>query len=213
MNLGPTADPGIVRLTRSALSRKMPGAGFKGKGLIFRSAPIDGVARRVAFGEATHQSDGLLRIEPSVGIIHEPLEEILADLTGNSSNLWGAVTLLTNIGYLEDAGHFRSFAIASPEVVEKVCGEAVGLSVELGEKFWRQYGSLEAILRGFQRRPPLGPTSSTDLRFPIALVLAGQTERSCEIVARRRNEVGEAVGPWFDSFRRFTGRFLNRYCS
>jgi hypothetical protein len=182
--------------------------GFQGAAadsIFLHAGSTEDTWQRVAFAMTTHALDGVLRLQPIVGVIWEPLELIVARLTDRTYNRLQVITLRTNVGYLRAAGGFLEYPIPAVPDTEQLVEKVVLETLQLGDTFWNKFHRFEEI-RAALRDYSLTSRMDADLREPCALILDGNVEDAKALVRTRLAEIGDKKGPWFDLYRGFAGR-------
>jgi hypothetical protein len=154
--------------------------------------------------------DGTVEVDPSSGVRHEPLERLLAELTGQKHHGYLPATIGSAIGYITPAKRFLIFTpfTTSGDPAPDV-QHIVETITRYGFRWMEENQSLDALLHGMVDFKYIGRDGAR-FRVPLIYYLKGEFEATGRSLEEGLAEVGETPGPVSDQFRRFAKALLNR---
>jgi hypothetical protein len=178
--------------------------------LVFTSSLAPSVLGWVGLNTASkHLPSGVVAVNPVVGVRHQALEGLLAQLLGEPAHRYLPPTISTPLGYLMPERTFMSWPIDTrPGSIAGIheLGTAIA---ESGLPFMVRAGNLEGLRRLLDEG--YGPAHQTALRLPLARLLSGDEEGALATAHRYLDGLGDRTDPAAAAYRRFAdslGRYL-----
>lgn len=139
-----------------------------------------------------------------VGIRHQEIERIVADLDGDAFHPYMPPSVVRWVTYLNPKAittFWNVNAANADEIAREACEE-----VRLYGLPFMQYGStLPGLIEYLGKL--YGHEDRMDKVLPVALVLNGEPEIGLATVSARLLKLGDSVTPWAQEFRLFAQRF------
>jgi hypothetical protein len=153
-----------------------------------------------------HRPIGIVEVNPIVGIRHQPVERMVAELLGSPFHAYQPPTVNRPLGYLLPANKYLSWNV---DTNDPVSAEQVGQLVETlrdyGLPFMRDNSSLHAICTLLEER--VGFEHQIAFRRPVAWLLAGDRVRARRALDETIGGLGSRDDPAAEQLRQF-GRAL-----
>lgn len=176
---------------------------------IFSLAVSENVLGLLGLNTAGGRGQGVLEINPVVGVRNQRVEKLVAELLGETFDEVNPFSAGANIGYLSPKSKYWPFLFNEGTPTEGIVGELVEAIQMWGLPFIRSNVSLEALLATMStNRFAIRPQAI--YRIPAALYLLG---RSAEAVASLQDELvklGAATDPGAKRFQRFANNLMER---
>jgi hypothetical protein len=154
--------------------------------------------------------DSSVKIDPSVGVRHNGVEDLLVKLTGDNFGKYLPATIGCALGYLTPQNTFLIFDAFRPDE-DPVPG------VQHIVKTMKQYGfgwmddnqTLDAMLQSMIDGK-CAVRQQSRLRIPVIQYLKGDFAAARASVEKGLAELGESSGPVSDQFRRFAAGLIDK---
>lgn len=181
-------------LIRSTLRGELDGIGFQErKEGVYTSALSVEALGWLGLNRATRRGDGVTAINPVVGIRHQPVEKLVAELKGRELHPYIPATVSIPLGYLTPHRYYREWLITSADAVEGVVQELVAAIARYGVPFIEANSTLAALVTTLEK-PNHGIGQNTAYRLPVAYALLGDAKRARESMAEylQRFAIGDS---------------------
>lgn len=147
-----------------------------------------------------HHPAGEIEINPVVGVRHQEVEQIVAELRGEKFHKYVPPTVSTSLGYLMPEHRYRAWNISAvgagippAKMLEEV--EAYALP------FMRRLTELSELCVELDRG--LGYEHQVAYRRPVAWMLLGDVARARHVLDDTLGKLGARADPAAEEFRRF----------
>lgn len=193
----------------AACRDRLGAVGFKKRGgEIFTIDIADGVLGWLGLNRATGRTDGLLEINPVVGVRHQAIERMLAELKGERFHAYIPPTISLHVGYLMPEKRYHPWLFDGSNVSEMA--DAMVSAVETyGSPFMSQHSSLDT-LAALMASGEVGIREQLAYRRPIAYHLLGDDERARSALMIACEEIGDRHDVAAERFRAFVAEFETR---
>ncbi|MFF4306864.1 hypothetical protein [Streptomyces sp. NPDC001601] len=153
---------------------------------------------------------GLLSaVNPVVGLRYDPLERLLADITGALSPT--AATIARSVGYLTPGNSFLQLQVAEPGGAERAADELHELVQSYGLPFARQHANTDALLTALRAGGNVPNPDRTRLLIPALHFLRGDTNETRSGLAQGLAHYGQNTSmPVVAEYRRFADALTTR---
>ena len=199
-------------LLRVAARRELAAIGFRErKDKIYTRELDDEAIGWLGLNQATHRDHGAVAINPVVGVRHQAVEKLVAELAGRTLQPFVPPTAAIPLGYLTPHRYYREWLIAGPDEVDRVILEIVEAVARYGIPFIEENRSLKQLLRTLQR-PNHGIAQNLAYTMPAGFALLGDHERARESVADSLARFGVGDGTPAKQMRMFAAA-LESYLS
>jgi hypothetical protein len=141
------AAKGLMALVCSEASRLLGDLEFKKRaGAIFTKPIADDMLGWLGLNHTTRRDDGRLEINPVIGVRHQSLERIVAELSGERVHPYIPPTAAIHLGYLMPQQRYTPWFIEGPQDVEGSARGMVDAITVYGMPFLEANSSLERLL-------------------------------------------------------------------
>ena len=131
----------------------------------------------VGLNRAVSRGDGLLEVNPVVGVRHQALERVVADLLGERFHDYIPPTVSVHLGYVMPEGRYRPWLFGGDVPVGDVAAEMVGAIVAYSLPFMDDHASLSAVVESMSDGRS-GIAEQLAFRRPVGYLLLGEPGRA-----------------------------------
>jgi hypothetical protein len=140
----------------------------------------------IGLNTATHRGDGLVGINPVMGLRDDEVEHLVTELTGHPS----IVTLTVSLGYLMPERRYIEWTFGAPK--QETADELLYCIRTYGCPAMESLASREAVIDAFKERQNRGPTSLyRQYSLPVAYLLHGDRDSALREI---RDELASMSG-------------------
>ena len=155
------------------------------------------------------RSDGLLEINPVVGVRHQAVERLVAELKGEKFHAYIPPTISLHVGYLMPEKRYHPWLFSESNVAETA--DALVSAVETyGVAFMKQHSVLDA-LAGLMASGEVGIREQLSYRLPIAYHLLGDDDRARGTLTSALEDLGERRDVAAERFHAFAAALETRF--
>jgi len=146
--------------------------GFKKRtGMIFTRSVAEGVLGWVGLNQATRrQAPGHVEVNPVIGIRHQQVERIVAQLRHKKFHPYIPPTVSRPLGYLMPEANYRTWVLGAVEATQAQSADLVGAILSYGQPFMESGSTLPGLCRLIE--DGVGFDFLLNYRRPVALALA-----------------------------------------
>jgi hypothetical protein len=166
------------------------------------TAPANSAGNRAT----RHRSLGDVEINPVVGVRHQKVEQIVAELRDEKFHPYQPPTVSTPLGYLMPEGRYRPWIVA-----DDAEGEAADLAAAVERyavPFMKATSGLAAMCQRLDER--MGFDDQLIYRQPVARLLSGDVDRASALVDGAETDLGDRGDAAAIEFRQFAAAFRRR---
>lgn len=198
----------LITAFGSAARDRMTGAGWRKRaGDIYTHDLGDGFHAWVGLNRTSKHHP--LKINPVVGLRYNPLEQLLADLTGTGSPT--SATIARPVGYLAPGNSFLQLQVADTADAERAAEELHELVQGYGLPFARQHASTDALLTALQAGGNVPNPDRTRILIPALHFLRGEVNETRSCLAHGFSHYGQDMGmPVVAEYDRFANALTTR---
>lgn len=201
---------GLVGEASEAWRTALVSAGFrKRSGDVFTRAVAADVLGWLGLNRAVSRGDGLLEVNPVVGVRHQALERVVAELLGERFQEYVPPTVSVHLGYVMPEGRYRPWLFGGDAPVGDVAGEMAGAIVTYGMPFMDERASLSAVVTSMADGRA-GIAEQLAFRRPVGYLLLGEPGRAREEVRASVDRLADRGDPAAQRFRGFASAFEKR---
>lgn len=198
----------LITAFGSAARVRMTGAGWRKRaGDIYTHDLGDGFHAWVGLNRASKHHP--LRITPVAGLRYDPLEQLLADLTGSGSPT--SATIARPVGYLAPGHSFLQLQVADTGDAERAAGELHDLVQGYGLPFAQQHANTGALLTALRVGGNVPNPDRTRILIPALHFLRGDIDQTRSCLAHGLSHYGQDMGmPVVAEYHRFANALTTR---
>lgn len=198
----------LIAAFSAAARDRMTGAGWRKRtGDIYTHDLGDGFHAWVGLNRASKHHP--LKINPVVGLRYDPLERLLADITGATSP--PSATIARSVGYLTPGNSFLQLQVTEPGDAERAADELHELVQTYGLPFARQHASTDALLTALRAGGNVPNPDRTRLLIPALHFLLGETNETRSGLAQGLAHYGQNTSmPVVAEYYRFANALTAR---
>ena len=177
----------------SALTTRLSAVGFTSRkqGILTKSLSED-VLGWIGLNRATEQ--GGVEINPVVGVRHQALEMLVAELSGDKYDEVLPPTIAMNVGYTSSEGRYIAYLFGAADEILRTADRCVEHIERDGMSFMTANSSLPALIQTLRTSTRSMP-EQTAYRLPVALDLQGDYAGSKSAVEAKVSAVGSRTDP------------------
>lgn len=192
----------LIESVAAAAGEGLAAAGFRKRaGQIYTLDLGDDALGWLGLNSATqHLAVGVVEVNPVVGVRHQGVERMVAELMGVKFDAYRPPTVSSPIGYLMPGRRYRAWRVdtAAPGEPARELVEAV---LTYGVPFMRSAADLRTLCRLLDEG--MGFDHQLVFRRPVAWLLAGDRARAEAALERALADLGERRDPAAEQVRRF----------
>ncbi|MFC1437357.1 hypothetical protein ABUW04_03715 [Streptacidiphilus sp. N1-10] len=198
----------LIAAFSTATRDRMTGAEWRKRtGDIYTHDLGDGFHAWVGLNRASKQYP--LKINPVVGLRYDPLERLLADITGARSQT--AATIAQSVGYLTPGNSFLQLQVTEPDDAGQVADELHDLVETYGLPFARQHANTDALLTALRAGGNVPNPDRARLLIPALHFLRGATDETRAGLAQGLAHYGQSTSmPVVAEYHRFANALTTR---
>jgi hypothetical protein len=199
---------GLVAEVGVACGERLVNAGFRSRpGDIFTRPVASGVLGWLGLNRAVGRRDGLVEVNPVVGVRHQTVEAMVAELLGEKVRGYVPPTLSSSLGYLMPGERYQPWTFGGDVPVASTAKRLAAAVVEYGMPYIERYGSLEAIVEALSNGA--GVREVAAYRLPVGYLLLGEPQRardaieaSIRALSDRQDLAAQRFGAFASAFQR-----------
>ena len=181
----------------------------KRAGLVFTKNLDQEVIGWLGLNKASrHLAAGQLEVNPVVGIRHQTIERVVAELRGEKFHAYQPPTVSSPLGYLMPGSRYRGWLLGPDDAADNA-DELVASFEAFGLPFIQSNSSLAAVCELLDQR--FGYDHQIVYRRPVAWMLAGNFSRSFQVLDEAEAKLGDRDDAAALEFRSFITAFHNRF--
>jgi hypothetical protein len=175
----------------------------KRSGGIFTTELSPGVVGWVGLNTATkHQRKGEAEVNPVIGVRHQGVEQLIADLEERPFHQYIPPTISTPIGNAMPQQRYISWLIGGPES-ESTAEDLVAAVNNYGLPFMHEHATLPSLLDAINERQG----HRLEYRLPVVLWLLDRRGAALAAVVQHEHGLERQSHPAAEDFRRFAANF------
>lgn len=183
-------------------------AGFTYRGRSWYERPLSSETTAIAtLASDTFRGDSAVYINPSLGIRHERLEQLLAELSGYELGKFPPATIGISLGYATPTGKHIMYPFTPGEVSAKVKDLVQTISKD-GLSWMQKNQTIDAIHDALAKFK-FATRDSARFRIPLVYYLKGDYESACVATRRGLEEIGANQDVYSQRYRHFANALLD----
>lgn len=201
---------GLVAQASEAWRTALASAGFKKRsGDVYTREVAQDVLGWLGLNRAVHRGDGLLEVNPVVGVRHQALERVVADLLGERFHEYTPPTVSVHLGYVMPDGRYRPWLFGGDVPVRDVAGAMVDAIAAYGVRFMQDRACLDAVVESMADGRA-GIAEQLAFRRPVGYLLLGDPQRSREALRASLDRLADRRDLAAQRFRGFASELEKR---
>lgn len=190
------------------LHHGLEAVGFRKRaGQVFTIEVTDGVLGWLGLNRASrHRPPGEVEINPVVGVRHQAVEQIVAELRGEKFHPYQPPTVSTPLGYLMPGDRYRAWIITDD--AEEVAADLVAAVECYAMPFMKSSSDLAALCRRLDER--MGFDHQLVYRRPVAWFLSGDVDQASTLIEEAEADLGDRDDAAASELRQFAAAFRRR---
>ena len=174
----------IAELAFRAITQKLETIGFETNKLGIYKLAIDTDVLGWVGLNTCGQKPGLLEVNPVVGVRHQTIEKLLAELLSESYDAVNPPTLAGNIGYLSPDNKFRQFSFSMDADPLNIADALVQDIERYGLPFMKRNIDLNVFLKTM-KSTRFGISEQLNYRIPLCLYLLGRFDETSQFLSTK----------------------------
>jgi len=168
----------------------------------------DEVTGWLGLNRSTHRGDHYMGINPVVGVRHEPLERLVAELQQWECHPFSPPTVSSPIGYVTPEKRYLEWLFEYGPSLDIELSRMIKAIQIYGFAYMEANSTLDSITNTLRTSRTL--TDTMGYRLPTAYLMAGKAEMAEEYIEQRLKELSGATYPAAHHYREFAMRLLER---
>ena len=199
----------VLELTR----RELTNAGMrKRRGDIYTCQLNEEILGWIGLNRAVHWGDGQLGINPVIGVSHQPIENMVAEMMGGKPDEYISATVSSPLGYLMPENTFLQWLYEEGADNVSEVGRMVYAIKRYGFVFMQANSTLDAIVETMLTSKTV-VLHQVAYRLPVAYLLAGKVSLAEEYIHDQLEALGNRDDMAAQHYRRFAQNFSTRLTS
>jgi hypothetical protein len=193
-----------MQTTLSLIREPLITLGFRKRtGPIFTAELSPGILGWLGLNTATkHRHKGEVEVNPVVGVRHQGIEQLVAELEQKPFHPYIPPTISTPIGYAMPQQRYVSWVIDGTES-ESTVKDLVAAVSNYGLAFMREHTTLAMLLAAIKKRYG----HRLEYRLPVVLWLLERRDSALAALDEHEHDLGGQSNPAAEDFRRFAANF------
>ena len=189
-----------------AANPQLAAVGFrKRKAGIFTIDVGEEVLGWLGLNNAYHPGEDALEVNPVVGVRHQGVERLVAQLGAREFHPYLPPTVSSPIGYLMPAKRYTYWLFRRSEPPQPRMAELVSAVAAYGLSFMRSTSSLDELRH--QIEAGTGIPYALAYRLPVVCLMAGDESGALAALEESVQALGDKQDPYSVEFRAFSKRF------
>ncbi len=163
----------------------------------------------LGLNRAVNQGDGVLVINPVVGMRSQPVERLVAELTDEKLHPYLPPTVTRHLGYLMPEVSYVPWLFARLPDAAVIAGRMARAVKEHGLPFMSRNADLAALVETMASSKH-GIPDQTAYRLPVGCFLLGRYDAAEEHLRRWQSHLGSRQDPAAGGYRSFAAAFEAR---
>jgi hypothetical protein len=191
--------------------RLLPEFGFRRRQAgLFTTDLSESVLGWLGLNATSRKTGGLLLVNPVVGIRHQPIEQIVAELRQERPHAYQPPTISLPLGSLRASQQAIPWACASRDEIRPTLEDMIEALQLVGIPFMKTHAQLERLANRLQRQD-VGVPEFVAYRLPVALVLLGEFDKCKGEIENWLEHISARSDPAAEEFRRFACRLEQNF--
>ncbi|MBB2974951.1 hypothetical protein FHX49_000492 [Microbacterium endophyticum] len=193
------------------IAERLVGFGFKKRaGMIFTRELADDMIGWVGLNTASrHTAVGEFEVNPVVGVRHQGIERVVAELRGKRFHAYEPPTVCSPIGYIMPDARYRAWMVSTLETSNTSVGELTDAIQEYAVPFMEASASVESVCDLMDQR--LGFDHQLAYRRPVGWWLAGDHNRAIALLDATEADIRDEDNAYAVELRAFIEAFRVRF--
>lgn len=201
---------GLVAEASAEWKKALASAGFKKRsGEVYTRQVAEDVLGWLGLNKAVNRQDGLLEVNPVVGVRDQALERVVAEMLGEKFHEYAPPTVSVHLGYVMPEDRYRPWLFGGDMSVEGVVGEMVAAILSYGVPFMDGLSSLKAVVDSMSGNRA-GIADQLAFRRPVGYLLLGDNVSAREALGSWLERIGDRQDLAAKRFRGFADAFERR---
>jgi hypothetical protein len=189
----------------AALRGPLSDLGFKKRGgEMFTCDIVDGVLGWLGLNRAYRRVEDQLEVNPVIGIRHQEVERLVAELRGKKFHSYQPPTVSSPLSYLTPVGRYVPWLFARGDAIDEVAGDLVTAVAQHGMPFIRKAKGLRELCQLIQQGQ--GFPHQLAYRRPVAWLLIGDRDEASSSLEQQLADMRDRTDTAACEFRSFAER-------
>jgi hypothetical protein len=199
-----TASIGFIKRVFQLADAEFRKAGWTKRKHGFSVDLSEDIYGRVGLNKAIGRGNGILEINPIVGVGSHKLEKLVMELLGLKFQPYVGAAIGRNVGYLMPEKKYRPWLFCEEDNCEALVADMVATVQEFGRPFMQEHMGLSALCEAMRHSRLGGPLDQ--YRIPAAYVLLGKNAEAEAFLEAKLKEMGSRNDMDAEWFRRFAAK-------
>jgi hypothetical protein len=196
-----------IQVAVASLREPLEHLGFRKRaGEVFTVDLADQVLGWLGLNHASrHMRPGEAEVNPVIGVRHQAVERLVAELRGQKFHEYRPPTVSTPIGYVMPERRYAAW-VFGPDRGAVSAAELMAAVTDYGLPFMRSLVGLPALRESIEQ----GLSHYGDYRLPVVLAMMGHLGDATAAMARAVDQLGDRRDPAAQQLRHFAEQFRRR---
>ena len=163
----------------------------------------------IGLNRAIERGNGMLEINPVIGVRNQSLEKVLSDIRGEKFHTYIPPSTGIHLGYLMPQKDYVPWLFAEGKDNTAKVKDMVVTIMKYGKPFMKANDTLETLCDTMANSKH-GIPEQTAYRLPIAYFLLGERDKARKYLATQLKELGNRTDLAAQQYRRFATEFSKR---
>ncbi len=157
----------------------------------------------VSLNKAIGRGEGILEINPIVGVGNHKVEKLVAELMGLKFQPYATAAIGANVGYLMPEKKYRPWLFRESDDWRPLVAEMAAVVEKFARPYMQQNTELATLYSMLLNSKRGTPPEQGDYRIAVASLLLGKRAEAESFVDAKLREIGnrtDAAAEWFRSF-------------
>jgi len=206
-----TSTQNLTKKVLAQIQQCLNALGFskRAKHQIFVTRITSDVIGMVGLNKAIGHGDGILEINPVVGVRNQQIERLVAELDNEPFNELLPATLAGNIGYLSPENKYLPFLFNEATAIEMVADKLCKTVEAYGIQFMKKVADL-ATLVDAMTTTRFRINEVVNYRIPVGLYLLNKREQAKEFLDAQLTDIGNRNDPAAIRYKNFATELQTR---
>lgn len=199
----------VARRAIDACGANLTKIGFKKRaGTVYSYAVTDDVLGFLGLNSAGNRPSGPFEVNPVVGVRHQPLERIVAELSEKKPHGYLPPSISTPLGYLMPEARYQAWMFDDPTSVDSIATSLGAAVVDYGMPYIREHDSLEKIVASLSATKH-SAGDQVAMRLSLGFGLLGDSARARQTIEQDLGDLGDRQDLAAAYYRNFAEALLN----
>jgi hypothetical protein len=192
----------------TAIEQQCGNVGFRRRASVYFTKSLN--ADTIGVLAFVPNKDEQILVVPSLAVRYQPLERLVAELTGEKFHPYLSGTLACPLGHVPPLQELLWFYFSADEDPTARLQEMFRIVEQIAIPWMERHPDLDSFIKDLQSGYRFAHRDSVQLRLPAAYYLKKDFSRARSLALKALEEIGEQDGPVSSRYRKFADSLLAR---